>query len=56
MNATEQKEASRGTSTDMSPEALSRRLDIVDELYEAWLMLKNAKKIEPQINPNEQEK
>ena len=52
MNASEQKETSRGNSTDMSPEALSRRLDIVDELYEAWLMLKNAKKIEPEKKPS----
>ena len=40
------KDKSRGVSVDMSPEAISRRFDIVDELYEAWLMLKNAKIIE----------
>jgi hypothetical protein len=41
------KSQSRGVSCDMSPEAIPRRLDIVDELRELAKDLKNAKRLGP---------
>jgi hypothetical protein len=37
------KSRSRGTSRDMSPDAINRRLDIVDELREFVLELRDLK-------------
>lgn len=44
------KERSRGISFDMSPEAISRRLDIVSELRKFTKFLSTAKKIEPKTD------
>ena len=41
------KAQSRGVSCDMSPEAVLRRLDIVDELRELAKDLQNAKRLGP---------
>jgi hypothetical protein len=41
------KSQSRGVSCDMSPEAILRRLDIVDELRELAKELQNAKRLGP---------
>lgn len=41
------KSQSRGVSCDMSPEAILRRLDIVDELRELAKDLQNAKRLGP---------
>lgn len=41
------KSQSRGVSCDMSPEAILRRLDIVDELRELSKDLQNAKRLGP---------
>ena len=43
MDADQQKRLSRGFSTDMSPEAISRRLDIVVELADLARVLGEAK-------------
>jgi hypothetical protein len=45
MNPEEMKKRSRGISTDMSPEAISRRIEIASQLYEMATLLKKAKKI-----------
>jgi hypothetical protein len=39
------KSRSRGISCDMTPEAILRRLDIVDELRELAMELQNAKRL-----------
>ena len=39
------KSLSRGVSDDMSPEAISRRLDIVSELYDLYLSLKKSRRL-----------
>ncbi len=44
MNPEEMKKKSRGISTDMSPEAISRRIEIASQLYEMATILKKAKK------------
>ena len=41
------KSQSRGVSCDMSPEAILRRLDIVDEMRELAKDLQNAKRLGP---------
>ncbi len=41
------KAQSRGVSCDMSPEAILRRLDIVDELRDLAKDLRNAKRLGP---------
>ena len=41
------KAQSRGASCDMSPDAVLRRLDIVDELRELAKDLQNAKRLGP---------
>lgn len=41
------KDRSRGVSCDMSPAAVLRRLDIVDELRELAMELQNAKRLGP---------
>lgn len=46
------KEQSRGASCDMSPDAVERRLEIVDELRELARELQNAKRLGP-IDPIE---
>jgi hypothetical protein len=46
MNADEMKRRSRGISADMSPEAILRRLEIVDELRSLTLFLGKSEKIE----------
>ncbi len=45
MKPEEHKSKSRGISRDMSPEAISRRLDILVELHEVARALANAKRI-----------
>ena len=45
MNQEDLKKRSRGVGRDMSPEAISRRLDIASELYELAKSLGNAKRI-----------
>jgi hypothetical protein len=45
----EYKDLSRGIGIDMSPEAVTRRLDIVDELREFAEELANAKRLGPVI-------
>lgn len=39
------KDRSRGWSTDMSPEAVWQRLQKVEQLYQAWLVLSRGKRI-----------
>jgi hypothetical protein len=39
------KELSRGVSTDMSPEAIARRLQIAGELYELVKALERAERV-----------
>lgn len=41
------KAQSRGASCDMSPDAVARRLEIVDELRELARELQNAKRLGP---------
>lgn len=41
------KARSRGISSDMSPAALERRLEIMAQLYEVWLLLRTARRIGP---------
>lgn len=43
------KDLSRGVGLDMSPEAVARRIDIVDELREFAEELANAKRLGPLI-------
>lgn len=43
------KDLSRGIGVDMSPEAVTRRIDIVDELREFAEELANAKRLGPLI-------
>lgn len=43
--ADDAKERSRGISTDMSSEAIMRRLQKVADLYEVWRWLRTAKRI-----------
>ena len=43
------KDLSRGIGIDMSPEAVTRRIDIVDELREFAEELANAKRLGPLI-------
>ncbi len=45
MDADELKRRSRGTSQDMSAAAISRRLDIVSQLYEVWCLLRTARRV-----------
>lgn len=45
--ATSRKQRSRGISTDMSPAALERRLELMSQLYEVWQLLRTAKRIGP---------
>ncbi len=45
MKPEEHKSKSRGISRDMSPEAISRRLDILVELHEVAQALANAKRV-----------
>ena len=45
------KDLSRGISIDMSPEAVTRRIDIVDELREFAEELANAKRLGALICP-----
>lgn len=45
--ATASKDLSRGMNVNMSPEAVTRRLDIVDELRELAQELANAKRLGP---------
>ena len=43
--ANQVKRLSRGWSDDMDGQAIARRLELVDQLYETWLKLKTAKPI-----------
>ena len=45
MNAEEDKRRSRGWSDEMDSASIARRLAIVDELYDFWKSLKNARKV-----------
>ncbi len=57
MTPEEQKSKSRGNSRDMSPEAISKRLDILVELHEVARALASAKcmgKAEPTPAPRSQ--
>ena len=45
------KSRSRGTSRDMSPDAINRRLDIVDELREFALELRDSTRLGPIEKP-----
>jgi hypothetical protein len=45
------KSRSRGTSRDMSPDAINRRLDIVDELREFALELRESTRLGPIEKP-----
>ncbi len=47
------KAQSRGASCDMSPDAVARRLEIVDELRELAQELQNAKGVGPIEKPME---
>jgi hypothetical protein len=47
----EQKDLSRGASIDMSSEAVTRRLDLVDELRELAAELASAKRLGPVTKP-----
>lgn len=47
MNEPDAKDRSRGLSTDMSSQALERRLEIMSQLYEVWLLLRTAKRVGP---------
>ena len=49
----ERKDLSRGISSDMSPEAVTRRLDLVDELRELAEELATAKRLGPVIRDPE---
>jgi hypothetical protein len=46
------KSRSRGTSRDMSPDAINRRLDIVDELREFALELRDSTRLGPIEKPS----
>lgn len=50
MDAREMKDRSPGRSDDMSPEAVSRRRDIMAELYEFAMEMRRAKLIGPEDN------
>ena len=57
MKPEEQKSKSRGNSRDMSPEAISKRLDILVELHEVATALASAKRLgkaEPEPAPRSQ--
>ena len=57
MKPEEQKSKSRGISRDMSPEAISKRFDILVELHEVAMALARAKRIgkaEPTSSPRSQ--
>ncbi len=43
------KRSSRGWSDDMSPDAVRRRLEILSELYGAWLTLKKSVRVYPPL-------
>jgi len=45
------KSRSRGTSRDMSPDAINRRLDIVDELREFATELRDSTRLRPIEKP-----
>ena len=47
MNPEEAKKKSRGISQDMSPEAISRRLDIASQLFEFALWIEKGLKQKP---------
>jgi hypothetical protein len=47
--AEEMKRLSRGWSDDMSPEAVHRRLEILSQLYDAWLTLKKSVRVYPPL-------
>lgn len=47
MDPEEMKRRSRGISDDMSPDAIARRLDIVNELHRVWQTLRQARRIGP---------
>jgi hypothetical protein len=49
ISPSECKDRSRGISVDMSPEAVARRIDIVDELRELAHELVNAKRLGPLV-------
>lgn len=51
-NANQVKRLSRGWSDDMDDQAIARRLEIVDRLYETWLKLKTAKPIHQESENN----
>ena len=56
MTQPDDKSVSRGISSDMSPEAISRRLEIVSELYELAKVLQGAQfvgKVEQRTPPDE---
>jgi hypothetical protein len=46
------KSKSRGASADMSPEAILRRFEIVDELRSLAIELQNAKRLGPMRDSN----
>jgi hypothetical protein len=43
--------ASRGWSDEMTPEAVRRRLDKLERLYQAWLELKKLRPVSPEECP-----
>ena len=45
MDADEAKRRSRGISTDMSPDAILRRIEIVSELYDMWRTLQQSRPV-----------
>lgn len=47
MTGPDAKAGSRGISTDMSSQALERRLETMSQLYEVWQLLRTAKRIDP---------
>ena len=56
MTERDDKSVSRGISSDMSPKAISRRLEIVSELYEIAKVLQGAEfldKVEQPTPPDE---
>ncbi len=49
MDPEEMKRRSRGISSDMSPAAITRRLEIAAELYQVWRSFRTARRIGPVI-------
>jgi hypothetical protein len=41
------KRRSRGISTDMSPQAIARRIARASDLYDTWLALRGARRLGP---------